>query len=175
MFKQIFSGVMVMAALAACSTPDSQSTSAAASPKTILPVHAGLIFSGPFRWVERDKAFEVAGAPGPVGLDKPLRPLATLQWPSCRARPANRPAGPNVLTDRLAKPAALCSATVRFGIAADGRVNNTQLIHAAQSDGVDPLFNFGFNVVTNVNQWRFEPPTRGGKPADICCVELSID
>ena len=64
---------------------------------------------------------------------------------------------------------------MRFGIAADGRVNNTQLIHAAQSEGVDPLFNFGFNVVTNVNQWRFEPPMRGGKPADICCVELSIN
>lgn len=140
-----------------------------------MPVHAALIFSGPFRWVERDKAFEVAGAKGPVGLDQPLRPLATLQWPSCPARPAKRPGGPPVVTDRLTKPAALCHATVRFGIAADGRVTNTQLIHAAQSEGVDPLFNFGFNVVTNVNQWRFEPPLRGGKPADVCCVELSID
>jgi hypothetical protein len=167
--------LLAVLATAGCGSTDTRTGATAPSRTEAMPVHAGLIFSGPFRWVERDKAFEVAGAPGPVGLDKPLRPLATLQWPSCRARPANRPAGPNVLTDRLAKPAALCSATVRFGIAADGRVNNTQLIHAAQSDGVDPSFNFGFNVVTNVNQWRFEPPMRGGKPADICCVELNLD
>lgn len=166
--------LLVALAAAGCGSTDSRTGAAAPRAETI-PVQAALIFSGPFRWVERDKAFEVAGAPGPVGLDKPLRPLATLQRPSCPAKPANRPVGPAVLTDRLAKPAALCSATVRFGIAADGRVTNTQLIHAAQSAGVEPSFNFGFNVVTNVNQWRFEPPMRGGKPADICCVELRID
>lgn len=137
-----------------------------------MPVHAALSFSGPFRWVERDKAFEVAGARGPLGLDKPLRPLATLNWPTCPVRPINRDSGITVLKDRVTKPVAQCSATVRFGIAADGGVNNTQLIHAAQTEGAG---NFGFNVVTTVNQWRFEPPMRGGKPTDICCVELSID
>lgn len=169
--------VALLAALVAagCGSTDTRTGTAAPSRPEAMPVHAALIFSGPLRWVERDKAFEGVGAPGPVGLDQPLRPLATLHRPSCPAKPANRPTGPNVVSDRLAKPAALCSATVRFGIAADGRVNNTQLIHAAQSEGVDPLFNFGFNVVTNVNQWRFEPPMRGGKPADICCVELSIN
>ncbi|MBK7617291.1 MAG: hypothetical protein IPJ08_23610 [Burkholderiales bacterium] len=167
--------VVLLAALATagCGSTDTRTGAAVPSRPDAMPVQAALIFSGPFRWVERDKAFE--GAPGPVGLDQPLRPLATLHRPSCPAKPANRPAGPTVLTDRLAKPAALCSATVRFGIAADGRVSHTQLIHAAQSEGVDPSFNFGFNVVTNVNQWRFEPPLRGGKPADICCVELTIN
>jgi len=169
--------VILLAALftAGCGSADTRTGAVAPSRPETMPVNAALIFSGPFRWVERDKAFEVAGAPGPVGLDQPLRPLATLHRPSCPAKAGNRPAGPNVLTDRLAKPAALCSATVRFGIAADGRVNHTQLIHAAQSEGVDPSFNFGFNVVTNVNQWRFEPPLRGGKAADVCCVELSIN
>lgn len=158
---------------AGCGSTEPRPSATAAA--RAVPVRAALVFSGPFRWVERDQAFAVADAQGPMGLDQPLRPQATLHWPSCPARPGKRPAGPPVMTDRLAKPAALCNATVRFGIAADGRVNHTQLIHAAQSEGVDPQFNFGFEVVRNVNQWRFEPPTRGGKPADICCVELRID
>jgi hypothetical protein len=171
--------LMAVLMSAGCSSNDTRTAPAtpAASPGRgeALPVRAALVFTGPFRWVERDKAFEVAGAKGPAGLDQPLRPQATLHWPTCPARLGKRPAGPPVLTDRLAKPAALCNATVRFGIAADGRVTHTQLIHAAQSEGVDPQFNFGFEVVKTVNQWRFEPPLRGGKPADICCVELSID
>lgn len=131
-----------------------------------MPVQAALIFSGPFRWVERDKAFEVAGARGPLGLDKPLRPLATLNWPNCPK------GGMSNLRDSAP---VICQAKVKFGIDAEGRANNVQLLHAAQSANVAPTFNFGFNVVTTVNQWRFEPPLRGGKPADICCVELSID
>jgi hypothetical protein len=163
---------------AGCGSTEPRTGAAAPSRAEAVPVHAALVFGGPFRWVERDKAFEAAGAAGgagPLGLDRPLRPLAMVQWPTCPARAAKRPAGPPVVTDRLTKPAALCRATVRFGIAADGRVNNTQLVHAAQSEGVEPQFNFGFEVMRNLNQWRFEPPLRGGKPADICCVEMSID
>lgn len=158
--------VLAALAVAGCAATDPQ-TAAHAPQAEPLPARAALIFSGPFRWKEQEKAFEVAGAPGPVGLDRPLRPLATLFWPVCPARKTT-----NGVTASVPPS---CQAKLRFGVGADGRVNHTQLLHAAQSAGVDPLFNFGFNAVTTVNQWRFEPPSRGGKTADICCVELTID
>lgn len=158
---------------AACSSSDPNAGAATPRQTATLPVHAALIFSGPFRWVERDQAFAAAGGqgqPGPVGLDQPLRPLATLHWPTCpAARPINQSAGLHVLTDRLTKPETQCRSTVRFGIAEDGRVNHLQLIHSA------PTVDFGHSVINTLTQWRFEPPLRGGKPADICCVELRID
>lgn len=167
--------LVVMLVSAGCSATDNRPLAAPPGRAEALPVRAALVFGGPFRWVERDQAFVVAGAKGPAGLDQPLRPQATVHWPTCPARQAKLPSGLPVLNDRLTKPVAQCAATVRFGIAADGRVANAQLIHAAQSEGVEPLFNFGFEVLKTVNQWRFDPPQRGGRPADICCVELSID
>lgn len=87
-------------------------------------------------------ATAVAGVVGAGDLDAPLRPLLQVQ-----------PGVPPSL--RQARVAG--SATVDFYVDAQGRVLLPELASASQED-------FGWAALTAVNQWRFEPPRRGGQP-----------
>ncbi|BDI03591.1 hypothetical protein CATMQ487_05610 [Sphaerotilus microaerophilus] len=87
-------------------------------------------------------ATAVAGVVGAGDLDAPLRPLLQVQ-----------PGVPPSL--RQARVAG--SATVDFYVDAQGRVLLPELASASHED-------FGWAALTAVNQWRFEPPRRGGQP-----------
>jgi len=84
----------------------------------------------------------VAGVAGAGDLDAPLRPLLQVQ-----------PSVPPSL--RQARVAG--SATVEFYVDAQGRVLLPELASASHEE-------FGWAALTAVNQWRFEPPRRGGQP-----------
>lgn len=84
----------------------------------------------------------VAGVAGAGDLDAPLRALLQVQ-----------PSVPPSL--RQARVAG--SATVEFYVDAQGRVLLPELASASHEE-------FGWAALTAVNQWRFEPPRRGGQP-----------
>jgi TonB family protein len=84
----------------------------------------------------------VAGIAGAGELDAALRPLLQVQ---------------PVMPTSLRQARAAGSATVDFYVDAQGRVLLPELASASQED-------FGWAALTAVNQWRFEPPRRGGQP-----------
>lgn len=80
------------------------------------------------------------------GLDHPLTPIyqVTPNYPAALAN-TSREAGEALLS---------------MVICRDGRVRLVQAISASQPA-------FAWAAVTAVNQWLFEPPTRGGEPVDV--------
>jgi TonB family protein len=95
-----------------------------------------------------------AGIAGAGELDGPLRPVLQVA-----------PTAPPSL--RQARHAA--QAVVTFFVDESGRVLLPELASSSQED-------FGWAALTAVNQWRFEPPRRGGQPVVVRAqVALKVD
>jgi len=84
------------------------------------------------------------------GLDSPLR-LAHLVRPF---------------------PARDSEVTIRFAVDTGGRVIDTKVLKATANTGDEGMIH---NTLAALLQWRFDPPTAGGKPTGYCCLEVTFE
>jgi TonB family protein len=85
-----------------------------------------------------------------AGLDSPLR-LAHLVRPF---------------------PARDSEVTIRFAVDTGGRVIDAKILQATANLGDEGMIQ---NTLAALLQWRFEPPTSGGKPTGYCCLEVTFE
>jgi len=91
----------------------------------------------------------ITAQPAP-GLDSPLR-LARLVKPLVRAD---------------------SEVTIRFAVNADGHVMDAEVVQATTNTGAERMVQATLKAVL---QWRFDPPTAGGKPTGYCCVVVTFE
>ena len=75
---------------------------------------------------------------------------------------------------RLVKPfvQADSEVTIRFAVNADGHVMDAQVVEATTNLGAERMVQTTLRAVL---QWRFDPPTAGGKPTGYCCLVVTFE
>ena len=70
------------------------------------------------------------------------------------------------------RPARDSEITIRFGVDADGKVIDAQVLRAVTNAGDEWMI---LSTLSAVRQWRFDRPTAGGKRTGFCCIEVTYE